>query len=128
MVMVLSWYSCRIVIIGIIEMNLLKKEKVMKTFSIVFTISTRTPNKTITIQDHLKNICDEIADSLKKFNEEQQIEVFCIEIEGDADDNWISVEAEVSGIQSREALDMLIGQIKDGQFDADFQEYKCLCD
>lgn len=98
----------------------------MQTFYIVFTISTRTPNKTITIQDHLKNICDEIVDSLKKFNEKQNIEVFCIEIEGDAD--WISVEVEVSGIQSREALDMLIDQIKDGQFDADFQEYKYWCE
>ena len=98
----------------------------MQTFSIVFTISTRIPNQTITTQDHMKNICDEIADSLKKFNEKQNIEVFCIEIEGEAD--WISVEAEVSGIESREALNMLIDQIKDGQFDADFQEYKTWCD
>ena len=102
----------------------------MQTFSVVFTISTRTPNQTITIQDHLKNICDEIADSLKKFNEKQNIEVFCVEIEYDTDCNGdcISVEAEVSGIQSHEALDMLIGQIKDGQFDADFQEYKYWCE
>ena len=100
----------------------------MQTFSIVFTISTRTPNQTITIQDHLKNICDEIADSLKKFNEKQNIEAFCIEIEGEGGADWISVEVEVSGIQSREALNMLIDQIKDGKFDADFQEYKYWCD
>lgn len=110
----------------VIQMPHIRKDQVMQTFSIVFTISTRTPNQTITIQDHLKNICDEIVSSLKKFNEQQNIEVFCVEIEGEAD--WISVEAEVSGIQSREALDMLIDQIKDGQFDADFQEYKTWCE
>ena len=121
-----EWTLGIIGIIGIIKMTNLRRKKNMQTFSIVFTISTRIPNQTITTQDHMKNICDEIADSLKKFNEKQNIEVFCIEIEGEAD--WISVEAEVSGIESREALNMLIDQIKDGQFDADFQEYKTWCD
>jgi hypothetical protein len=81
-------------------------------YTINFSIEAAT-------KDELQKICDDLVlDLQSKQHDKIQLNQYSI----DQDEECIYIEAEVVNL-NKDALDYLIGRIKAGEFDPDFQQY-----
>lgn len=83
-------------------------------YTINFSIEAAT-------KDELKKICDDLVSDLQsqsKQTDKIQLNQYSI----DQDEECVYIEAEVVNL-NKDALDYLIGRIKAGEFDPDFQQY-----
>lgn len=83
-------------------------------YTINFSIEAAT-------KDELQKICDDLVSDLQsqsKQPEPIQLNQYSI----DQDEECVYIEAEVVNL-NKDTLDYLIGRIKSGEFDPDFQQY-----
>ncbi len=83
-------------------------------YTINFSIEAAT-------KDELQKICDDLVSDLQsKSNQPDKIQLNQYSI--DQDEEVVCIEAEVVNL-NKDTLDYLIGRIKAGEFDPDFQQY-----
>lgn len=75
-----------------------------------------------TTKDELQQICDNLVSDLAQKQVKQPEKIQLNQYSIDQDEECIYIEAEVVNL-NKDALDYLIGRIKAGEFDPDFQQY-----
>ena len=87
-------------------------------FEMLYTINFSIEAET---KDELQKICDDLVSDLQsqsKQTDKIQLNQYSI----DQDEEFVYIEAEVVNL-NKDTLDYLIGRIKSGEFDPDFQQY-----